>query len=109
MAYTPTRFYHTTPGTGTTALLFQIASGSAIIKQIILTNTTATAATITMSLVPAPGTTPVTAHLIANALVVPPNATTFYDLSMVMAATDAIFGTQGTAAAINVSIHGVTF
>jgi hypothetical protein len=109
MAYLPTRFYHNTPGTGTAVALFQIASGSAIIKQIILTNTTATTAVVSLSLVPAPGTTLQTYHLFANSLSVLGNSTVFLDLTMVMEATSAIFGTQVTAAAINVSIHGVAF
>lgn len=67
-------------------------------KNILLCNTTGTAATVTLT---AAGQT------IINALSVAANDTVSLDLSLVMSATDTITGLQGTASAISVYVSGV--
>jgi len=115
MAYTPMRIYQGVPGTGTAAELFQIdATGlfyttGVIIKQILLINRTTSGATVTLHLVPDPGTTIADGNIIVPGITVPANSLITLDTSIVMRTNDAIFGTQGTSTAINVSVHGVGF
>lgn len=105
---TPVRLYQGQPGTSDGALLSPIV-GNRIIKQILLANTTAVSATVTLNLVPSPGTTVAVANQIVPAITVPGNSVITLDVSLVMNVSDAIRGLQGTAAAITVSIHGVQF
>jgi hypothetical protein len=106
MPYTPTRFYIGQPGT-TEETLYTIPSGqSAIIKQILLTNVTATAATISLSLVPN-GQTAVDSNRILKDYNVAANDVVTIDLTQVLNSDDFISAIQATASAITVTISGV--
>jgi len=122
MAYSPMRFYQDNPPTGAAAELFQVDSGSAngasstgitgrgiIIKQILLINRSSAGAVVTLHLIPSPGTTAANDNVLVPGVTVPANSIITLDVSLVLEAGAAIFGTQDTADAINVSIHGVVF
>jgi len=104
----PVRLYQGQPGTSDGSLVAPI-TGNRIIKQILLANTTTASATVTINLVPNPGTTAAAANQIVPGIAVPPNSVITLDTSLVMNVSDAIRGLQGTASAITVSIHGVQF
>jgi hypothetical protein len=116
------RFYQDNPPLTTPAELFQVDSSSAtgasaagiygtgiIIKQILLVNRSTAGATVTLHLIPSPGTTAANDNVIVPGMTVPANSLITLDVSLVMVSGDSIFGAQGTADAINVSIHGVVF
>lgn len=100
MAYTPTRLYHAAPGTSN-ATLYTTTSRT-VVNQVVVANTTATAATLRLT---TNGSTAATA-LVWDASF-PANSVTTLDLAFVLNATsETIQGLQGTASALSVSIHG---
>lgn len=107
MAYTPTRFYSGQPGTTDTLLATVTALKSWIVKQITVTNTTASAATITIGF-PSAAALAAANHFL-SAVSIPANSTTVVDLSQVLAAGETIRALQGTASALVVKISGVEF
>lgn len=113
MAYTPTRLYTGQPGTTITTLYTVPASTRVIVRQIIVANTTGTAATFTLHLVPNSGGsvgTAAAANAIATAVSVAANSTTYLEVRQVLgAANDTIQALQGTASALTFAISGVTF
>lgn len=85
------------------------ASTKSIIKQIVICNTTAATATVTIHVV-ANGGSNTAANMITNALPVGANDTITLDLSVVMdTAGDTIRALQGTSSAITLTISGVEF
>ena len=114
---TAERLYEGQPGT-TEATLYTAptyASGSpyqagatALAKRLIVCNTTASAATLTLYLVPSGGTAGA-ANELFNALSVGAGATTILDPEQSMNPGDFIAGLQGTASALTVSLSGATF
>ena len=106
-AYTPARLYQGQPGTSSATLYTVPSSTTVIVKQILVANTTSTAATLTLSLVPSGGTAGVTHH-IASAVTVQGNALVTFDLAQVMTAADFLAGLQGTSGALTVTISGLT-
>lgn len=113
MAYVPKRLYTGAPGTTITTLYTVPAATKVIVKQIIITNTTATNATISLYLVPnnagAVGTAAV-GNAIATAQIIPANSSVHLDLAQVLdAANDTVQALQGTASALTLVISGVTF
>ena len=98
MAVTPKKLYAGLPGTASTTLYTVPANTTTIVKNIVLCNTTGTAATVTLT---AGGQT------IINAFSIEANNTKTLDLSLVMAATDTITGLQVTASAVSVYVSGV--
>lgn len=120
--YSPMRFYQDNPPITTPAELFQVDSSAGsgasssgiygtgvIIKQILLINRSTAGATVTLHLIPSPGTTAANDNIIVPGVTVPALSLITLDVSLVMVAGDAIFGVQGTDQSINVSIHGVVF
>lgn len=114
---TAERLYEGQPGT-TEATLYTApayASGSpyqagatALAKRLIVCNTTASAATLTLYLVPSGGTAGV-ANMLFNALSVAAGTTQILDLEQSMNPGDFIAGLQSVAAALTVSLSGATF
>jgi hypothetical protein len=104
--YTPKKLYTGQPGTTATTLYTAPASTTTIIKNIIICNTTATDATLTLSLVPSGGSAGTT-NRIMSALVIKANDTVAMDLSGLLSTGDFISALQGTSAALTVHISGV--
>ncbi len=102
---TPKRMYFGTPAT-TDATLYTAPSVTpgAIVKQILLVNTTATAATVTLAL---NGTAATAANQILAAVSVAANQVITLDCSQVLNSGDTIHGLQGTSSACNVLISGL--
>lgn len=98
MATLPKKLYVGTPGTTSATFYTTPASTNTILKNIVLTNTTATAAIVTIN---------VAGKAIVSGYTVQPNDTVVIDLSLVLNATDTITGVQTTASAVNVFLSGV--
>ncbi|KTR27890.1 hypothetical protein RSA11_04295 [Exiguobacterium indicum] len=98
MATLAKKLYIGTPGTTSATLYTVPASTTAILKNIVLSNTTATAAIITIGV---GGKNILTNYTVAA------NDTAVIDLSLVLSATDTVTGVQTTASAINVFLSGV--
>lgn len=87
------------PGT-VTGILFTVAGSKRVtIKQIIVANTTASAATLTIGI---GGTA--AANLIIPTVSVPANTTVTFDLTQTLEAAETLNGLQGTSAALTVTI-----
>lgn len=84
------------------------AGATALAKRLIVCNTTASAATLTLYLVPSGGSASA-ANELFNALSVAAGATTILDIEQSMNPGDFIAGLQGTASALTVTISGATF
>ncbi|MDG1603847.1 hypothetical protein P7D05_13565 [Bacillus paranthracis] len=95
---TPKKLYNNKPGTASATLATATSGKTTIVKEIIVTNTSGTEATVTISF---DGTEVIVGKKI------PPNDTVIYRLSSVLEAGDLITGSQGTAGAIAVTISGV--
>ncbi len=106
MATTQKKMYQGQPSTSETTLYTCATSRGAIIKEIIVVNTTGTTATITMSLVTAAGAGGA-ANRILGAKSVPANDLIILALSTAMNVNDFITGLQGTASALTVTISGI--
>jgi hypothetical protein len=113
MTYSGIALYNTTPSTSN-ATLFTSSAGN-VLKQIILTNTTGTAAVVTLYLVRKGGTTSSnTTITLASALSVPANG--IYELlelrlgseysELQFMTGDMLQGSQGTGSAISVLAYG---
>lgn len=113
MTYSGIALYNSTPSTSN-GTLFTSSAGS-VLKQIILTNTTGSAATVTLYLVRKGGTTSSnTTITLANALSVPANG--IYELlelrlgseygELTFGTGDMLQGLQGTGSAISVLAYG---
>lgn len=98
MATLPKKLYIGTPGTASATLYTTPANTNTILKNIVLTNTTATAAVVTIG---------VAGKNIVSGYTVQPNDTVVIDLSLVLNATENITGVQTTASAVNVFLSGV--
>lgn len=107
MAYTPVRLYQGQPGTSETTLLAAI-TGNRIIKQIIITNTSATTSSLSLSLVPSGGTAGVANRIISGYAISGVAAVTF-DLSQVMTSGDFLSGLQTVSGALTITISGVSY
>ncbi len=112
---TPQRLYQGQPGAAEGTLYTAPANttdnpapgATAILKSMLVANTTAAAATLTLYLVPSGGTAGA-GNMLFNALSVAAGATTVIDLEQYMEAGDFLAGLQGTASALTVTISGVT-
>ena len=88
------------------ASVYTVGSGiTAVVKQLLATNTTATASTVSVHLVPTSGTT-TTSNLIFASVPVPPNSTLVIDLAQVMNAGDSLHAFAGNAATVNLTVSG---
>jgi hypothetical protein len=112
MPYTPARLYQgQLPGTETTAtpgLLPAAVPGATqwIIKQLTLCNTSGSAQTASLSLVPS-GQTGGAANRLLSALALVAGQTLIYDLAQVMNSGDFLSGVASTASVVTVTISGV--
>lgn len=106
MATTPMKLWQGQPSTAAATEYTVPASTTAIIKNIVLCNTTATAATVTLYMVTSGGT-PGVANAIVYSYNVNPNDTIVIDGSFVMGAGDFLAAVQATASAITVTVSGV--
>jgi hypothetical protein len=100
--------YQGQPGTSNATLYTVPASTDVKVVSIVISNTTATAATITLSVVPTGGSAGAT-NRIMTAVSVPASGTTVLDSSIYMNTGDFIAGLQGTASALTVTISGETY
>lgn len=87
------------PGTSTGVLYTVPASRRVVLKQVVLANTSAGAATVTLGI---GGTA--AADQIVPAVSIPANTVETLDCSQVLEAAETIDGLQGTGAAITVTI-----
>lgn len=102
MAVTETRLYGPAqPGTVTGVLYTVPGATDAVVKQIVVANTTASAATITLGI---NGSTAALAILFE--VDVEPNETYTLDTSIPLSAAETINGLQGTGSALTVTISG---
>jgi hypothetical protein len=111
--YTPTRLLvpvqlPTSEVTATPGLLAAAvpASTTWIVKQIVLCNTTGSAVTVSLSVVPSGGTGGA-ANRIVGGLSLAANETRIFDLALVMVTGDFITGVAGTTTAVTCHIHGL--
>lgn len=104
--YTPKKLYTGQPGTAATTLYTAPASTTSLIKNIIICNTTSSAATLTLSLVPSGGSAGVT-NRIMSSLNISANDTVAMDLSGVLSTGDFISALQGTSGSLTLHITGV--
>lgn len=104
--YTPKKFYTGQPGTTATTLYTAPASTKSIIKNIIVCNTTANAANLTISLVPSGGSASA-ANRIMSSLNINAYDTVPVDLSGVLDTGDFLSAQQGTSSALTVHISGL--
>lgn len=98
MATLPKKLYIGTPATTSATLYTVPASTTTILKNLILANSTATAAVVTIN---------VGGKTLLNSYPVAANDTVVLDLSLVLNAADTVTGIQTTANAINVFLSGV--
>ena len=112
---TPQRLYQGQPGTAEATLYTAPANttnnpapgATAILKSMLICNTTAAAATITLYIVPSGGAAGA-ANAIYYALSIAANTTQQVDLEQYLEAGDFLAGLQGTASALTVILSGVT-
>lgn len=104
MAITPSRLYFGQPSTGDTTL-FTASTTYVILKEVVVTNTTATAATFNLAL---NGTSATASNcFLGYQYSVGANSTVVFALSTVLANTNTIHGLQATSGALSVTISGV--
>lgn len=104
MADTLKRMYIGQPSTGG-GTIYTAPSGTgavAVVRTIHVTNTTASAATITLSLVSS-GTT----HRLITAFSVPANGILLENVNIVMEGSETLTASQGTSTALTMVISGV--
>lgn len=118
MAFNQTRIVGpTTLGTTASATTlpgsaaYVVPSGeTAILKQIILSNLTASAKSVTIWLVPY-GTTATNAHIVFHDLTMQANETTLINLSLVMQEAggigDSLYARASAASAVNLTVNAV--
>lgn len=107
--YTPVEFAQSNVASTSETTIYTVPGAtSAIVKQILLANVTATAATFSVSIVPSGGTAG-DGNRIMKDLSLPANSITMLDLMKVMDTGDFISTKQGTASAITCTASGVTF
>lgn len=105
MAYTPKKMYVGQPGTSDT-LLYTAPAGGAIIKSILVTNTTGTAATIDLAW-PAGASGVDAAEDALKGYSVAANSFLQIETSHVLANGETIRALQGTSSSLTVHISGV--
>lgn len=106
--YTPKRLYIGQPGTVEQTLYTVPSLKNVILKQIVLTNTTATDAVISLSMVPS-GSTPGNNNRILKDLSILANNFKIIELAQVLGTGDSISAIQTTDGAITAAISGVEF
>lgn len=104
--YTPKKIYTGQPSTSPATIYTAPASTTTIIKNILICNTTASAATVTLNLVASGGSAGVNNRILST-YTVTPNDTVAIDLSAVLSTGDFISAVQGTSSALTLHITGV--
>lgn len=102
------RFYQGSPATTATTVYTVPVEKTAIVKEIVICNTTGNDASVTLSVVPSGGSAGAGNRLLAGK-VVPANDLVVLALSTVMSAGDFISVQQATANALVLTISGVEF
>lgn len=102
------KLYQGQPTTSEATLYTVAALTNVKLQSIIVCNTTATAATLSLSVVTAAGTAGVTNRILA-AFSVAANDTVTIDVPVEMGAADFLSGLQGTASALTLTISGETY
>lgn len=88
------------------ALVYTAGTGiTAVVKQVLATNTTGTASTFTLHLVPNGGTT-TTSNQIFSQIPVPAYSTLAIDLAQVMSAGDTLHALAGNSGTVNLTVSG---
>ena len=109
MAYTPKILYPSGFPTNAGNTIYTVPNGTtAILKNIVMTNTTANDATVHLSIVPSGGT-PAASNRILSDLNVPSFGINTLDVSVVMPAGTSLFATNNTDSAVVMTISGVEF
>lgn len=106
MAYTPKRLYTGQPAITATTLYTASGTTTTILKALTATNTTATSATFTLSIVPSGGSQ-AASNQIVSALPLAGNATITFENIGMLNTGDFISALQGTTNAISLHIYGV--
>ena len=102
------RLYQGQPGTTVSTVYTTPASTDVAVKTILLCNTTALVATVTVSVVPSGGTAGIT-NQVLSALSVAGNSTITVDTTIHMTSGDFLAALQGTASAVTVTVSGETY
>lgn len=102
------RFYQGAPGTSASTVYTVPEEKTAIVKEIVVCNTTASDANVTLSVVPKEGAAGASNRLLAGKTI-PANDLVVLALSTVMAEGDFISVQQGTNSACVFTISGVEF
>lgn len=102
------RLYQGQPGTSEQTLYTVPASTDAKVAEVVIANTTAGAATVSLSAVASGGTAGVTNRLLHN-LSVAANSITVVDLSTYLTTGGFLSAAQGTAGAVTLTISGETY
>jgi hypothetical protein len=102
------KLYQGQPTTSFTTLYTVPGSTDVKVSAIVLCNTTAAAATATVSVVSSGGTAGV-ANEIVSALSISANSVVVIDTSVYMTVGDFIAGLQGTSSAITLTVSGETY
>lgn len=107
MAYTPSLLYPTScPAAAGSTLYTAPAGNSVIIKNVVLTNTTALEAAVNISIVPNGGNA-TTSNRILSGFLIPAHGVSTLDLSIVMPTGAFIYASNVTENAVTVTISGV--
>jgi hypothetical protein len=104
--YTPKRLGSITQLTTTNTTLYTSTSVVSVIKEILVNNTTANSATVTVNLVPSGGSASGTNEVL-SAITIAGNSTLTFKCSQVLELNDFIVAKAGTAAALNIIVAGV--
>lgn len=107
MAYTPKVLYPTGYPSTSGTVLYTVPSGSSVIvKNIVLTNTTANETTISLHVVPGSGSAATSNAILYNFAISGRGVSTL-DCSIVMTGDFFLYGVNGTNNAITATISGV--
>lgn len=106
MAYTPKRLYTGQPSITASTLYTASGTTTTILKAITATNTTATSATFSLSIVPSGGSQSASNRIISSLPLAGSATITFENIGMLNNG-DFISALQGTTNAISLHVYGV--
>ena len=105
-AYNLKRMTNPTQLSTSASLVYTVGTGiTAVVKQVLATNCTASSSTFSMHLVPNGGTT-TTSNQIFCQVPVPAYSTLAIDLSQVMNAGDTLHALAGNSSTVNLTVSG---
>ena len=105
---TRVQMYSGKPGTTDTTLYTVPASSTAKVTQLVICNTTATAATLDFSIIPPAGTTDGT-HKLLSAYSVAANDVVIVDLAQYLDAAGFLSAKQGTSGSLVLTVSGEVY